>query len=116
MLSGQRSISKAYRGLLEELIGIADQYYRDAFEWIPALPVALQRSMAVAARVYGGIHDAVRANGYDNLRQRAHTSLPVKVRLAIGALVSLRTAVKFGPPCGSAFVPDTVLEWSNGHG
>ncbi len=75
-------VGTAYPGLLEELMGIADAAYADAYEAMPHLPASFQRTVAVAAQVYQGIHDRVRANGYDNLNRRAHTSLPAKVVLA----------------------------------
>ena len=75
-------VGVAYPGLLEELMGIADAAYADAYEAMPHLPASFQRAVAVAAQVYQGIHDQVRANGYDNLNRRAHTSLPAKVMLA----------------------------------
>lgn len=77
-----RGVGFAYPGLLEELMGIADAAYADAYEAMPHLPASFQRAVAVAAQVYQGIHDQVRANGYDNLNRRAHTSLPAKVMLA----------------------------------
>lgn len=75
-------VGAAYCGLLEELMGIADAAYADAYDGMPHLPASLQRAVAVAAQVYQGIHDEVRANGHDNLNLRAHTSLPAKVVLA----------------------------------
>ena len=75
-------VGTAYSGLLEELMSVADAAYADAYEGMPHLPASFQRAVAVAAQVYQGIHDQVRANGYDNLNLRAHTSLPAKVVLA----------------------------------
>lgn len=116
MLAGERDISEAYRRMLEEMMGTADSCYREAFEWIPALPASLQRCVAVAARVYGGIHQAVRANGYDNLRHRARTSFAFKVRLAIGALAALRTATSRDPRTNAHFIRDSLPGWSEGNG
>ena len=79
-----------YAGLLEELMGTADAAYADAHTGMPHLPASFQRAVAVAARVYRGIHDQVRANGYDNLNRRAHTSLPGKVVLACRGYGRLR--------------------------
>jgi hypothetical protein len=59
---------------------------------IPALPLPFQQPVPVAARVYRGIHGEIRRLGYDNLRQRAHTSVPTKLALASLALWDLRTA------------------------
>ena len=116
MLSGECEISESYRAMIEEMIGIADEYYRQAFESIPALSRGLQRCMAVAARVYSGIHQSVRTNEYDNLRRRAHTSFVFKVRLAIGALAALRGATRHGPPGSKLISRDTVPGWSESHG
>jgi len=46
--------------------------------------------VAAAARIYQGIHDEVRANGYDNLTRRAYTTLPRKLRLGLGGLIDLK--------------------------
>ena len=75
-------VGAAYAALLEELMDVADAAYADAYEGMPHLPTSFQRAVAVAAQVYQGIHDQVRANEYDNLNRRAHTSLPAKVALA----------------------------------
>jgi 15-cis-phytoene synthase len=76
--------------LVESLIGAADREYELAFEAIPALPLFFQRPVAVAARVYQGIHAEIRANRHDNLTRRAWTSFPAKLRLGGGALLDLR--------------------------
>ncbi|MEO8946021.1 MAG: squalene/phytoene synthase family protein [Gemmatimonadaceae bacterium] len=101
MLSGKRSISDAYRNVLDEIIAIADEHYRIAFEWLPALPCAVQPCMAVAARVYRGIHEVVRENNYDNLRLRAHTTLTRKSTIAARALIDLRMARTRGTPASA---------------
>jgi 15-cis-phytoene synthase len=92
MARGERPIGPGYRSLLEEVMETAEAEYRRAFAAIPALPPPFQRPVAVAARVYRGIHGEVRRLGYDNLRRRAHTSLPVKLGLASLALWELRAA------------------------
>lgn len=95
------AVHPAWPGFLESMMSIADAWYREAFAAIPALPRSFQRPVAVAAHVYRGIHDAIRANDYDNLRRRAFTSKADKVRLATGALVELRRARRrglFRPP------------------
>ncbi|MEO9225889.1 MAG: squalene/phytoene synthase family protein [Gemmatimonadaceae bacterium] len=116
MLSGGREISVSYRVMIEEMIGVADEYYRDAFESIPALSRGLQRCMAVAARVYRGIHQCVRANEYDNLHRRARTSLIFKMRLAIGGLVALRAATRHAPNPATLLSRETIPGWSEGRG
>jgi phytoene synthase len=79
----------AYRKLLEELMGVADRDYEQAFHAIPALPSFFQGPVAVAARAYQGIHDEIRRNDFDNLTRRARTSMVRKLRLGAGALWSL---------------------------
>ena len=78
-----------YRRLLEDLMAQADADYTAAFQAIPALPEFFQRSVAVAARAYQGIHQEIRRNGYDNLTRRAGTSPLRKALLAAGALLEL---------------------------
>lgn len=79
----------AWPELLEGLMADAEAHYELGFEALPALPLWYARPVAVAARVYEGIHDAVRANGYDSLTRRAHTSRGRKVRLGARALAEL---------------------------
>jgi 15-cis-phytoene synthase len=85
-------IPAAWPALMEELLGVAERDYNEAFEAIPALPPFFQRPVAVAARVYAGIHDEIRRNRYDNLSQRAWTRLPTKLRLGGQGLLDLRAA------------------------
>jgi 15-cis-phytoene synthase len=89
-LAGRRPVGPAYRALLEELMAAADADYQRAFLAIPALPHFFQRPVAVAARLYQGIHGAVRRNGYDNLRRRAYTSVGAKAVLGGRAILELR--------------------------
>lgn len=86
---GGRSIDAGYCALIEDLMTVADHDYELADEAIPMLPREFRRAAAVASRVYRGIHDAIRRNGYDNVRRRAFTTFPRKTVLAIGALMSL---------------------------
>ncbi|TVP55733.1 MAG: hypothetical protein EA351_09720 [Gemmatimonadales bacterium] len=88
-------------GLIEELIREAEKDYEQAFEAIPALPTFFQRPVAVAGRVYGGIHREIRLNDYDNLHRRAMTSLGRKVMVGGGALWDLRRTRKASPGIGS---------------
>ncbi len=83
-------VDQAWIDLTEELMAVADRHYASAFEAIPALPRFYGRPVAVAARVYQGIHEEIRRNGYDNGTQRAYTSLRRKVILGAGGLWSLR--------------------------
>ena len=84
-------VQPGYVALLEEVMAHADAAYEVSYEGIPHLPPFFQRPVTVAAQVYRGIHDRVRANGYDNLNRRAHTSLPDKVLRAREGLGRLRT-------------------------
>ncbi|MEO7102178.1 MAG: phytoene/squalene synthase family protein, partial [Gemmatimonadaceae bacterium] len=98
MFSGRSPISDAYRNVLEEIMTTADEHYRVAFEWLPALPGGVQPCMAVAARVYRGIHDELRENNYDNLSRRARTTVPRKIGIAARALIDLRIVRARGTP------------------
>ncbi|HSJ09410.1 MAG TPA: squalene/phytoene synthase family protein, partial [Longimicrobiales bacterium] len=79
-------VSDDYVQLMERLMTEADRDYAFALAALPALPPQFRRAIAVAARVYHGIHGALRDNGYDNFRARAVTTLPRKLRLAASAL------------------------------
>lgn len=83
-------VPDAWVALCEDLMGVADRHYEAAFSALPALPAFYARPVAVAARVYRGIHDEIRAQGYDNGTRRAYTRLPTKLRLALGGLIDLR--------------------------
>jgi phytoene synthase len=89
---GLRPLDDDYRNLLEEMMSVATREYVAAREAIPHLPAGFRGAVAVAAAVYEGIHDAVRRNGYDNLRRRAVTTTARKVVRAAGALWSLGAA------------------------
>jgi 15-cis-phytoene synthase len=87
-------IDARYRALMEALMAEAEADYREAFPAIAALPPAVRLPVAVAARTYAGIHDALRAAGHDNFRHRAHTTPAAKARLALAAVVDLRRACR----------------------
>jgi 15-cis-phytoene synthase len=74
MARGGAPISPGYRSLLEELMAEAEAEYERAFMAIPELPRFFQGPVAVAARVYRGIHEEIRKNGHNNLTRRARTS------------------------------------------
>lgn len=95
---GRQALDDRYVGLMESMMRIADGHYMRAKEGIPALPKFFQRPVIVAAHVYRGIHDQIRGHGYDNFRNRAHTSARRKLRLAIRALWSLR---RLEPPASA---------------
>ena len=91
-LADRGVVPEGWPEAMEELMGVADRHYRAAFEAIPVLPTWYRRPVAVAARVYQGIQDEIRRNGYDNGSLRAHTSLLRKLRLGWGGLRELRRA------------------------
>lgn len=92
-LSRTGEVDDRWIGLMESIMAVADRHYDLAFEAIPALPRFYGRPVAVAARVYQGIQDEIRRNGYDNGTLRAHTSLRRKVVVGWRALRELeRTA------------------------
>jgi len=78
--------TSGYVALIEELLAVAEADYERASEGLPALPPPVRRAVAVASRVYRGIHREIRRNDYDNLNRRAHTSLGRKLVLAVEAL------------------------------
>lgn len=85
----RESVPAAYGDLMEALMSVADHHYDRAFQAIPELPVWYGRPVAVAARVYQGIHDVIRSNQYDNGQRRAYTSLGTKLTLGWHALREL---------------------------
>ena len=90
MQARTRPIDAAYKAMIEEMIAEADASYRLADEAIAQLPPAFGRSVAVASAVYSDIHRRIRANRYDNLRQRAHTTSLGKVVTGARALLNLQ--------------------------
>lgn len=91
MADGSMEISEAYRDVVRALIGRADGYYETAWPGIRALPAFFRRPVAAAASAYRGIHREIRRNGYDNLTERAFTSVGRKVVLAgVGILQARR--------------------------
>ena len=81
-MKGGAPVDPGYVALLEELMAAADSAYAAAYRGMPSLPAFFRRPVAIAAQVYRGIHDKVRANGHDNLNRRAYTTLREKVVLA----------------------------------
>ena len=98
MRAGNAPVPAEYARLLEQLMCVADRHYAQASEGIVKLPTFFRAAVAVSARVYGGIHDAIRANGYDSLRRRASTSDADKAALAGAALASLGVRPMVGRP------------------
>jgi hypothetical protein len=100
-------IDPRYEEMIERLVRVADAEYDHAAAAIERLPNFYRRPVAVAADVYRGIHDAIRANGYDNLTRRAYTSTLDKLKLGAGALWSRRKqAARSGSPASS--LPEAV--------
>jgi phytoene synthase len=89
MRRGDRGVTASYRGLIEELIAVAEVDYERAGQAVPKLPAEFRRAAGVASAIYRGIHGAIRRNGYDNLRRRAYTSRSRKVILAATTLFTL---------------------------
>jgi 15-cis-phytoene synthase len=89
---GGDPVPSGFAAVMEELMGRAEAGYGAAFQAIPNLPPGFRKAVVVAARVYGGIHDEIRRNGYDTLRLRARTGRFRKGWLALGALKDLRAA------------------------
>lgn len=87
-------VPPGYAAALEELMGWADAGYGASFQALPQLPPGYRRGMAVASRVYQGIHDAIRRSGYDTLRHRASTGPLRKGTLALGALRDLSRSAR----------------------
>ena len=94
-----------YRALMEELMARAAADYEEAFRAIVHLPPFARKPVAVAARVYQGIHDEIRSNGYDNLSRRARTSLLRKVTLGGRSLWALHRLPRPEDPGRGALHP-----------
>lgn len=92
MINEDADISDQYRAAVRELLARADGYYEIAWPGIRALPSFFRRPVAAAAAAYRGIHREIRRNGFDNLNQRAHTSLARKIVLAGAGIVDSRKA------------------------
>ncbi len=90
MVDGDLPISDPYRTAVRELLARADAYYEEAWPGIRALPAFFRRPVAAAAAAYRGIHREIRRNDYDNLTERAFTSLPRKLVLAGSGLFNAR--------------------------
>lgn len=88
--SGRRPIDDAYRSVIESLMQRASEDYALTREAINHLPRPFGRSVAVAASVYEGLHDAIRANDYDNMSRRARVGLVRKMALGSRAVLTLR--------------------------
>lgn len=85
--AGRGPLPLSYGRAMEELIARAEERYEEAWPGIATLPSWFRRPVAAAAAAYRGIHREVRANGYDNLRMRAHTSVARKLGLSAAGLL-----------------------------
>lgn len=94
-------LSSTWPPLMESLLTQADDWYDEAFRAIPFLPPFFQRPVAVAARVYQGIHREIRRAGYDVFRRRNYTSLSRKVSLGAQGLLELRRIRRAAPPAST---------------
>lgn len=92
MINAGAPISESYREAIQELLARADAYYEVAWPGIRALPSFFHRPVAAAASAYRGIHREIRRNGFDNLNERAHTSIARKVMLAGAVIADSRKA------------------------
>lgn len=90
--NGDGPIPAAFAAVLEEVMARADAGYGSAIQAVPKLPDEYRSAVAVAARVYQGIHREIRRNGYDSLRRRARTGLGRKVVLGLSSLRELARA------------------------
>ena len=98
--------SPGYRDLIIEMSRIAEDAFEEGLAGLPHLPLALRFPVSVAAYVYRGILDEIRANEYDNLTRRAGTSGTMKLILMGRALAnvgatSLRIRLSGIPRLGS---------------
>lgn len=83
-------VPSSYAEAIEQVLETAEALYAGADAAIANLPSFFQPAVAVASRVYRGIHDAIRANGYDNIRKRAVLSDSEKLRMAGEAHLRVR--------------------------
>lgn len=76
----------AFKTVLEQLMLIAENYYREADEAMDRLPGFFRPAVKVASTLYRGIHTVVRNNDYDTIRRRAVVSDVDRATLARSAL------------------------------
>lgn len=85
----QAGNSSGYRDLIIEMSRIADDAFEEGLKGLPHLPLQLRLPVSIAAYVYRGILDEIRANDYDNLTRRAGTSTTRKLILMGRALTNV---------------------------
>jgi len=83
---GALTVGPRLRALLESQIGRAREYYERSEAGIQMLPQDGSRlTVWLMREIYADILVQVEKNNYDVLRQRAHTSIVRKIRLAVKA-------------------------------
>jgi 15-cis-phytoene synthase len=70
----QGRVTPEYRALMQDLIALARQWYAEGSLGIPKLRGGGRLAVAVAARAYAGILDALEGNDFDNFSKRAYVS------------------------------------------
>jgi len=83
LFSDDPSIRTRYAQVMEDLMGRAEALYDESEAGIQRLRPAAQTGIRAAARMYRAILNGVRANGYNNLTQRAVVPLRRKVGAAL---------------------------------
>ncbi|WP_291423383.1 phytoene/squalene synthase family protein [Deinococcus sp.] len=79
-------VTSQYQALVEHLTLLAHEWYAQGWQGVAQLEGRARYGVAVAARLYAGILEEVRANDYDNLTQRAHVSGRRKLWLTVHEL------------------------------
>jgi len=97
LAEGSRPLPEGYVDLVEWLMARAERGYRAALDAVPSLPRHFRRPVAVAAFVYRGIHDEIRAAGHDNLGPPPSPSRPRRVALGLEALFFLGKCRRWSP-------------------
>jgi 15-cis-phytoene synthase len=95
MLEGGK-VTPEYRALMEELVGLARGWYKEARPGIASLHGPARLAIAFAAMGYEGILDSLEQNHYDNFSRRAFVSRRRKLALVPTTLWQLRTFGGFG--------------------
>jgi len=91
MLKASRGEIKGYHktrqweDFMEFQIQRCESFYKTALEGIPLLSENCRFCVLVAWKVYGGILESIRRNGYDNFQRRAYVSKPKKASLVAAA-------------------------------
>jgi phytoene synthase len=92
---GPSAIDDGFRRLMHAQVQRARSHYARGRDGIPRLPSHAQLAIALAARSYEGILDAIEAAQYDVFSERAATSTTDKLRYAVQCWVWLRLRGRF---------------------